>query len=311
MRLLDDLSDAGERPRRVRERLTQQDIADRIGASREMVSRIFKDLTAGGYLDLSSGRIVVVRKLAGRLVNAVRDGPSASTRSSQRFRSAISAAQTECGIGYSCHSTGVAERDERVARLARSRDRDHRIARCRGRGRSACRGWRRAARRRSCRRAAGSPTGRPGRRAARRGAGPVISVIAQPWLKPARTMRAAGDAARLLARDQRLDERLRLAQAGLVLAQRVRVEAEDVVPGAHHVAAVDRHRPRRRVREDEADRADRGEVELVRDRHEVVAVGAEAVQDDDGGARRRRGFVLDGRGHGRRLAIRRHPALRA
>ena len=30
----------------------------------------------------------------------------ASTRSSQRFRSAISCAHTECGIGYSCHSTG-------------------------------------------------------------------------------------------------------------------------------------------------------------------------------------------------------------
>jgi CRP/FNR family cyclic AMP-dependent transcriptional regulator len=28
-----------------------------------MVNRIFKDLTAGGYLDLSSGRIVVLRKL--------------------------------------------------------------------------------------------------------------------------------------------------------------------------------------------------------------------------------------------------------
>jgi CRP/FNR family cyclic AMP-dependent transcriptional regulator len=39
------------RPARVRERLTQQDIADRVGASREMVSRIFKDLTTGGYID--------------------------------------------------------------------------------------------------------------------------------------------------------------------------------------------------------------------------------------------------------------------
>ena len=30
------------------ERLTQQDIGERVGASREMVSRILKDLTAGG-----------------------------------------------------------------------------------------------------------------------------------------------------------------------------------------------------------------------------------------------------------------------
>jgi CRP/FNR family cyclic AMP-dependent transcriptional regulator len=42
--------------------LTQQDIADRVGASREMVSRIFKDLSAGGYLEVSSGRIVIARK---------------------------------------------------------------------------------------------------------------------------------------------------------------------------------------------------------------------------------------------------------
>jgi len=63
IRLLNDISDPAEGgQRRVRERLTQQDIADRVGASREMVSRIFKDLTAGGYLDLSSGRIVIVRK---------------------------------------------------------------------------------------------------------------------------------------------------------------------------------------------------------------------------------------------------------
>ena len=63
IRLLNDISDPAEGgQRRVRERLTQQDIADRIGASREMVSRIVKDLTAGGYLDLSGGRIVIARK---------------------------------------------------------------------------------------------------------------------------------------------------------------------------------------------------------------------------------------------------------
>jgi transcriptional regulator with XRE-family HTH domain len=28
--------------------MTQQDIADRVGASRDMISRIFKDLTIGG-----------------------------------------------------------------------------------------------------------------------------------------------------------------------------------------------------------------------------------------------------------------------
>ncbi|HEY2188022.1 MAG TPA: Crp/Fnr family transcriptional regulator [Caldimonas sp.] len=63
VRLLNDISDAVDGGKRsVRERLTQQDIADRVGASREMVSRIFKDLTAGGYLEVSSGRIVIARK---------------------------------------------------------------------------------------------------------------------------------------------------------------------------------------------------------------------------------------------------------
>ena len=44
------------------ERLTQQDIADRVSASREMVSRIFKDLTAGGYIATEGGKIVIRRR---------------------------------------------------------------------------------------------------------------------------------------------------------------------------------------------------------------------------------------------------------
>lgn len=64
VRLLGELSDPIEGgQRQIRERLTQQDIADRVGASREMVSRIFKDLATGGYLDVGSGRIVIARKL--------------------------------------------------------------------------------------------------------------------------------------------------------------------------------------------------------------------------------------------------------
>jgi CRP/FNR family cyclic AMP-dependent transcriptional regulator len=45
----------------VPEKLTQQDIAARIGASREMISRIFKDLVAGGYLSIQSKRITILR----------------------------------------------------------------------------------------------------------------------------------------------------------------------------------------------------------------------------------------------------------
>jgi len=46
----------------VPERLTQQDIADRVGASRDMVSRIFKDLTAGGYVTVVDRQITINRK---------------------------------------------------------------------------------------------------------------------------------------------------------------------------------------------------------------------------------------------------------
>lgn len=45
------------------ERLTQQDIAAHVGASREMISRIFKDLTAGGYVQVERGRITVLKPL--------------------------------------------------------------------------------------------------------------------------------------------------------------------------------------------------------------------------------------------------------
>jgi CRP/FNR family cyclic AMP-dependent transcriptional regulator len=64
VRLLSDLSDPVDNgQRRVRERLTQQAIADRVGASREMVSRIFKDLGTGGYVTQVDGRIVILKKL--------------------------------------------------------------------------------------------------------------------------------------------------------------------------------------------------------------------------------------------------------
>jgi CRP/FNR family cyclic AMP-dependent transcriptional regulator len=44
------------------QKLTQQDIADRVSASREMVSRIMKDLTTGGYVATEGGRIVIRRR---------------------------------------------------------------------------------------------------------------------------------------------------------------------------------------------------------------------------------------------------------
>jgi CRP/FNR family cyclic AMP-dependent transcriptional regulator len=47
----------------ITEKLTQKDIANMVGASREMVSRIFKDLTTGGYITVKSGRITINDKL--------------------------------------------------------------------------------------------------------------------------------------------------------------------------------------------------------------------------------------------------------
>ena len=43
-------------------RYTQQDLASRVGASREMVGRVLKDLTDGGYLSMQRKRIVIVRR---------------------------------------------------------------------------------------------------------------------------------------------------------------------------------------------------------------------------------------------------------
>jgi len=43
----------------IKERLTQQDIANRVGASREMISKIFKDLSTGGYITVEGRRITI------------------------------------------------------------------------------------------------------------------------------------------------------------------------------------------------------------------------------------------------------------
>ena len=48
------------------DKLTQQDIAQRVGSSREMVSRVFKPLTEGGYVEMRGGRIALLKKLPAR-----------------------------------------------------------------------------------------------------------------------------------------------------------------------------------------------------------------------------------------------------
>jgi len=62
-RLLTELSDPVGEERIVRHKMTQQDIADRVGSSREMVNRVMKELSAGGYVSLRDGRHVIHRKL--------------------------------------------------------------------------------------------------------------------------------------------------------------------------------------------------------------------------------------------------------
>jgi CRP/FNR family cyclic AMP-dependent transcriptional regulator len=44
---------------RVPEKLTHQEIADRVGSSREMIGRIMKDLVIGGYIEVHDRTIVM------------------------------------------------------------------------------------------------------------------------------------------------------------------------------------------------------------------------------------------------------------
>lgn len=46
--------------------ITHQNIANRVGASREMVSRLLKDLEKGGYIELGVKRITLKKKLPAR-----------------------------------------------------------------------------------------------------------------------------------------------------------------------------------------------------------------------------------------------------
>jgi CRP/FNR family cyclic AMP-dependent transcriptional regulator len=46
--------------------LTQQDIADQVGASREMVSRILKDLRAGDYISMDGKRFIINKAIPDR-----------------------------------------------------------------------------------------------------------------------------------------------------------------------------------------------------------------------------------------------------
>jgi len=47
----------------ITQRFTHQDLAEMIGSSREMISRIFKDLKQGGYISIENKQIHIKKKL--------------------------------------------------------------------------------------------------------------------------------------------------------------------------------------------------------------------------------------------------------
>ena len=47
----------------LQQRLTHQDLANMVGASREMITRILRDLTVGGYISVENREITLLKKL--------------------------------------------------------------------------------------------------------------------------------------------------------------------------------------------------------------------------------------------------------
>lgn len=52
--------------RQLPRKMSQQELANRVGASRDMISKIFKDLTTGHYIDASNGQVVILKNLPRR-----------------------------------------------------------------------------------------------------------------------------------------------------------------------------------------------------------------------------------------------------
>lgn len=67
VQLLNDLAvPQAEGERLIGTRLTHQEIASRVGCSREMVSRLMKDLESGGYLRMQAKTVLLMRPLPAR-----------------------------------------------------------------------------------------------------------------------------------------------------------------------------------------------------------------------------------------------------
>jgi CRP/FNR family cyclic AMP-dependent transcriptional regulator len=50
----------------ITQRLTHQDLAEMVGSSREMVSRIFKELKVGGYIEVEKKQVIIKKQLPSR-----------------------------------------------------------------------------------------------------------------------------------------------------------------------------------------------------------------------------------------------------
>ena len=61
VKLLVTLAEEGD-GKRVTERLTHAEIGQRVGATREMVGRVLRDLARGGYIKADRGRMFILRK---------------------------------------------------------------------------------------------------------------------------------------------------------------------------------------------------------------------------------------------------------
>lgn len=61
IRVLNTLAEGD--PRRIAVRPTHQELANRVGASREMISKLMKDLQRGGYVENDGAGMVIVRPL--------------------------------------------------------------------------------------------------------------------------------------------------------------------------------------------------------------------------------------------------------
>ena len=59
--LLDLAEEQPDGERVIKEKITQQELANRVGASREMISKILKDLSIGGYIRVDKKIITIVK----------------------------------------------------------------------------------------------------------------------------------------------------------------------------------------------------------------------------------------------------------